>query len=107
MSYVSEEQIREARQMDLLSYLRANDPSELVHISGQNYRADPAGILCRRADPERGQELPEELCSGVSGGRDHRTGLHYLLRICRRTTGGGSGRSSGYDGLELYRRTDF
>lgn len=37
MSYVSEEQIREARQMDLLSYLRANDPSELVHISGQNY----------------------------------------------------------------------
>ena len=37
MAYVSEEQIREARQMDLLSYLRANDPSELVHISGQNY----------------------------------------------------------------------
>ena len=37
MSFVNEEQIREARQMDLLSYLRANDPSELVHISGQNY----------------------------------------------------------------------
>lgn len=37
LAYVSEEQIREARQMDLLSYLRANDPSELVHISGQNY----------------------------------------------------------------------
>ena len=37
MAYISEEQIREARQVDLLSYLQTNDPSELVHISGQNY----------------------------------------------------------------------
>lgn len=37
MPYISEEQIRAARQIDLLSFLQANDPSELVHISGQNY----------------------------------------------------------------------
>ncbi|MBQ6560467.1 MAG: DUF3991 and TOPRIM domain-containing protein [Erysipelotrichaceae bacterium] len=37
MAYVSEEEIRNARQVDLLSYLQANDPSELVHVSGQTY----------------------------------------------------------------------
>ena len=37
MAYVSEEEIRNARQVDLLSYLKANDPAELVHISGQTY----------------------------------------------------------------------
>jgi len=37
VAYVSEEEIRNARQVDLLSYLKANDPGELVHISGQTY----------------------------------------------------------------------
>ena len=37
MPYVTEEEIRNARQVDLLSYLKASDPSELVHVSGQTY----------------------------------------------------------------------
>ena len=37
MPYVTEEQIREARQIDLLSYLQINEPSELVHVSGKTY----------------------------------------------------------------------
>jgi len=37
MPYVTEEQIRDARQIDLLSYLQMNEPSELVHVSGKTY----------------------------------------------------------------------
>ena len=35
--YVTEEEIQNARQVDLLSYLQASEPSELVHVSGQTY----------------------------------------------------------------------
>ena len=38
--------------------------------------------LCRRTYAEHRQELPEKLCVGVSGGSDHRFGLHHLLRVC-------------------------
>ncbi len=34
---LSEEEIRNARRIDLLSYLRANEPSELVRVSGETY----------------------------------------------------------------------
>lgn len=37
MPYVTEEQIQAARQVDLLSYLQMNEPSELVHVSGKTY----------------------------------------------------------------------
>lgn len=37
MPYYTEEQIRAARQVDLLSYLQANEPHELVHVSGKVY----------------------------------------------------------------------
>ena len=37
MPYVTEKQIRDARQIDLLSYLQMNEPSELVHVSGKTY----------------------------------------------------------------------
>ena len=34
---VSPEEIEKARSVDLLSYLRACDPGELVHVSGSTY----------------------------------------------------------------------
>ena len=37
MGYVSEEDIQMAREMDLLTYLEAYEPQELVHVSGDTY----------------------------------------------------------------------
>ena len=37
MPYYTEEQIAQAREMDLLTYLRLHDPGELVHVSGGEY----------------------------------------------------------------------
>ena len=37
MPYVSQEEIQTATQVDLLSFLQATNPSELVHVSGQTY----------------------------------------------------------------------
>lgn len=37
MSYVSKEAIEKAREMDLLTYLRSNEPTELVHVSGKHF----------------------------------------------------------------------
>ena len=37
MSYYSKEQIEQARQMDLLTYLQRYEPGELVHVSGNTY----------------------------------------------------------------------
>ena len=37
MPNVSKEEIASAREMDLLSYLRAFEPDELVRFSGETY----------------------------------------------------------------------
>ena len=37
MPYVDTEAIEAARQIDLLSYLQAYEPGELVHVSGSTY----------------------------------------------------------------------
>lgn len=37
MSYVKAEAIEQARRIDLLTYLSCCEPSNLVHISGNNY----------------------------------------------------------------------
>lgn len=37
MPYFSQSQITEARQLDLLTYLRLYEPNELVHVSGNIY----------------------------------------------------------------------
>ena len=37
LSYVTEDMIKSARQVDLLTYLQTCEPSELVHIYGQTY----------------------------------------------------------------------
>ena len=37
MLYISKEIIKEARQVDLLTYLRNYEPQELVHFAGNTY----------------------------------------------------------------------
>ena len=37
MPFVSKKQIEQAREMDLLTYLRRYEPEELVHFSGNTY----------------------------------------------------------------------
>ncbi len=37
MPYYNEKQIDQARDMDLLTFLRCHDPTELVHLSGEVY----------------------------------------------------------------------
>jgi len=37
MAYYTEEQIRQARSMDLLTYLQTYEPTELVHVRGNSY----------------------------------------------------------------------
>ena len=37
MPYVTAEAIEAARQIDLLTYLRTQEPGELVHVSGNTY----------------------------------------------------------------------
>ena len=37
MAYYTEEQIRQARSMDLLTYLQTYEPTELIHVRGNTY----------------------------------------------------------------------
>ena len=37
MPYYTEEQIRQARSIDLLTYLQTYEPTELVHVRGNTY----------------------------------------------------------------------
>ena len=37
MAYIPPETIEKARQVDLLTYMKACEPDELVHISGDHY----------------------------------------------------------------------
>lgn len=37
MAYYTKEQIEQARQIDLLTYLQRYEPTELVHIRGDSY----------------------------------------------------------------------
>ena len=37
MAYVSPEEIEQAKQIDLLTYLQYYEPQELVHVSGGTY----------------------------------------------------------------------
>ena len=37
MPYISADALQQARRIDLLSYLQANEPGNLVRISGNNY----------------------------------------------------------------------
>ena len=37
MGFYTEEQIKKARSIDLMTYLRASEPTELIHVSGNTY----------------------------------------------------------------------
>ena len=37
MAYIPPETVAQARQVDLLTYMKACEPEELVHISGDHY----------------------------------------------------------------------
>ena len=37
MGFYTEEQIKKARSIDLMTYLRTCDPTELIHVSGNTY----------------------------------------------------------------------
>lgn len=37
MAFIPPETIEKARQVDLLTYMRACEPNELVHVSGNHY----------------------------------------------------------------------
>ena len=58
MPYIAPEVITEARRMDLLTYLRAYEPNELVRFSGNTYTTrthDSFGriYVCRTRRRER------------------------------------------------------
>lgn len=57
MGYVTPEQITQAKELDLLTYLQRFDPHELVHVSG-NMICSPYG---RQGNKER-QEGNGETC---------------------------------------------
>ena len=40
MGYVTPEQITQAKELDLLTYLQRFDPHELVHVSGARVRGE-------------------------------------------------------------------
>ena len=37
MGFYTEEQIKKAREIDLMTYLQSYEPTELVHVSGNTY----------------------------------------------------------------------
>ena len=45
MPYIPPEVIEQARQIDLLSYMKAFEPNELVRISGNNYTTDRKSVV--------------------------------------------------------------
>ncbi|WP_099205398.1 DUF3991 and TOPRIM domain-containing protein [Scatolibacter rhodanostii] len=70
--YIPEEQIEEARQMDLLSYLRNYEPQELKHLSGNTY--------CLRSHDSlkiSGKGLWNWFSQGVGG----RNALDFLMKV--------------------------
>ena len=45
MGFYTEEQIKKARSIDLMTYLRTCDPTELIHVSGCGGAEALVGIL--------------------------------------------------------------
>ena len=71
MPYVEKEQIQKAREVDLLSYLRAYEPDELVHISGENY--------CTRTHDSL--KISNGKWHWFSRGIGGKTALDYLIKV--------------------------
>ena len=71
MSYVSPEAIRQAKQMDLLTYLRSYEPGELVKLSGDNY--------CTRTHDSL--KISNGKWHWFSRGIGGKTALDYLIKV--------------------------
>ena len=71
MSYVSPEAIRQAKQMDLLTYLQSYEPGELVKLSGDNY--------CTRTHDSL--KISNAKWHWFSRGIGGKTALDYLIKV--------------------------
>ena len=71
MSYVSPEAIRQAKQMDLLTYLQSYEPNELVKLSGNTY--------CTRQHDSL--KISNGKWHWFSRGIGGRTALDYLIKV--------------------------
>ena len=71
MAYVSPEEIEQAKQMDLLTYLQNYEPQELVHVSGDTY--------CTREHDSL--KISNGKWNWFSRGVGGKTALDYLIKV--------------------------
>ena len=71
MSSFSHDEIQQARKMDLLTYLRCNDPGELVRVSGDTY--------CLRSHDSL--RISNGLWCWHSRGIGGKSALDYLIKV--------------------------
>ena len=71
MSYYSQDEVRKAKTIDLLTYLRNNEPGELVHLCGENY--------CTRTHDSL--KISNGKWHWFSRGIGGRSALDYLIKV--------------------------
>ena len=71
MGYVTPEQITQAKELDLLTYLQQYDPHELVHVSGNTY--------CTREHDSL--KISNGKWNWFSRGIGGKTALDYLIKV--------------------------
>ncbi len=71
MGYVTPEQIAQAKELDLLTYLRSYEPDNLVHFSGNTY--------CTREHDSL--KISNGTWNWFSRGIGGRTALDYLIKV--------------------------
>lgn len=71
MSYVSPEEVREAKQMDLLTYLQSYEPGELVRLTGDTYCTKEHDSL----------KISNGKWHWFSRGIGGKTALDYLIKV--------------------------
>ena len=71
MKGVTPEEIRRAKEMDLLTYLRNFEPQELVHLGGSNY--------CTRTHDSL--KISDGMWMWFSRGFGGRSALDYLIKV--------------------------
>ena len=71
MGYVTPEQITQAKELDLLTYLQRYDPHELVHVGGNTY--------CTREHDSL--KISNGKWNWFSRGIGGKTALDYLIKV--------------------------
>ena len=71
MGYVTPEQITQAKEIDLLTYLQRYDPHQLVHVGGSTY--------CTREHDSL--KISNGKWNWFSRGVGGRTALDYLIKV--------------------------